>query len=160
MPLYKSLKSEIFLILSSIMFLQSCAMTAFTNPSLDLAVFDIKTVESNKEAHFEVAQRFILHCQQQELNDMLELTSSYTLENETKDAVSDIYQNKVIPAFVHSIVSWNPEGEVVTSQIGDKKYVVGLDFYGKINQGGNESEFRISVFKENGEYKVASIGRP
>ena len=112
-------------------------------------------VQANEKMYRQRALEFVGYARAGELDKLMHYTSAITIKIDGEDHVRKIYREKVIPAFVHSTVSWDSDAKLVY----DHRRNPGFSYSGSIIKQ-QRSRFSIVIFGEDGAYVVASISRP
>lgn len=120
---------------------------------MDLAEKDYY-VRRESTKYLAVAQGFVRHAQERNLEGMLNLTSSLTVKVSGRSHIKKIYETEVIPQFLGTKVRWNQPSEIITDDTGNRGYLIS----GKAS-GPRSFTVYVTVMKERGKFRVITISQ-
>ena len=112
-------------------------------------------VERNELQFRNAALIFIESAKKNDVDKMISMTSSISINRIGLNSAKEVYRNRVIPDFYGATTILRDTGKIAY----DEKHNSGFIFDGVTSKANKKIEFEIVVFGEGGKYVIGSIRR-
>lgn len=133
--------------------LASCGPPRAHQPPGTIGGLDVRDldVRADQDKYVAVARAYVSAAQRGDASKLMALTSSLTIKNTGREHLAKVHRDEVILGFAGTSVRWGGS-ETGSDETGNRILILAGEVSGK-----QSFRFRISVGKEEGEYRVVNI---